>query len=83
MKYMVQSTGITNFKFQHFLENEILTIPSKPLQAAFREKTSPMFDEIQFFGLKNENLVSTRDILLPKLISGELRVPGVDEVDDD
>lgn len=80
MKYQVQSTGITNFKFQHFLENEIVTIPPKPLQAAFKEKISPMFDEIQLLGLKNENLGSTRDLLLPKLISGEV---GVSELDID
>lgn len=39
---------------------------------------SPMFKLIHQFSKKNVNLRQTRDILLPKLISGELDVSDLD-----
>ena len=38
----------------------------------------PIFDSIVALNLKNTNLRKTRDLLLPKLISGELDVSKID-----
>jgi type I restriction enzyme S subunit len=78
MQYQVQSTGITNFKFQQFLENEMIVIPSLFTQNKFKEIVEPIYTGIQLLGLKNKNLRQTRDLLLPKLISGELDVSEMD-----
>jgi hypothetical protein len=42
-----------------------------------------MFEMIHSLAVKNTNLRQTRDLLLPKLISGEVTVTGVDAVDND
>jgi type I restriction enzyme S subunit len=40
-----------------------------------------MFDEIQILGQKNQLLQQTRDLLLPRLISGKLSVEHLVETD--
>jgi len=77
-KYQVQSTGIINFKFVYFLENEMIIIPSTLIQEQFVEIINPMLETVQVLGAKNANLRRTRDLLLPRLIGGELDVAGLD-----
>jgi type I restriction enzyme S subunit len=43
-------------------------------QAEFGKKVRPIFDLIDKLELQNENLRQTRDLLLPKLVTGEIRV---------
>jgi type I restriction enzyme, S subunit len=83
-KYQVQSTGIINFKFTLFLQSELVVIPHQILQVKFREIVMPLFASIQTLGSKNAKLRQTRDLLLPKLISGEvdverLEIVGIEE----
>lgn len=77
-KYQVQSTGITNFNFAYFLDAEKLPIPPKDIIDKFTENIRPIYDLIQTFGLKNQNLRHTRELLIPKLISGEIDVSELD-----
>lgn len=44
----------------------------------FENKVSPLFEQIKILTLKNENLKQTRDILLPRLISGEINVENLE-----
>ena len=46
----------------------------------FKGITSPVFRLIQTLSLKNDNLRTTRDLLLPKLISGEISVEAAAEL---
>jgi type I restriction enzyme S subunit len=77
-KYQVQSTGITNFKFAFFLESEQLLVPPPQWQAKFNKIAIPIFESIQTLGAKNANLRQTRDLLLPRLITGEIDVENLD-----
>jgi type I restriction enzyme, S subunit len=52
--------------------------PERSIIANFHNITFPMFEEIRSLQLKNANLRRTRDLLLPKLISGEIDVEGLD-----
>ena len=45
---------------------------------AFESQSLPIFRQIKVFLLKNRNLCQTRDLLLPKLISGEIAVENLD-----
>ena len=47
--------------------------------AKFEAMVRPMFKLIQSLAMKNQNLRTTRDLLLPKLISGELDVSTLPE----
>jgi type I restriction enzyme S subunit len=77
-KYQVQSTGISNFKFEYFLNNETIFIPSEEIKKRFDQIIKPIFNTIALFGQKNMALRKSRDLLLPKLISGELDVSDLD-----
>ena len=60
-----------------FLGMSIL-IPTELLLNRFCEKVTPMIDICHALRLKNSNLRQTRDLLLPKLISGEIDVSELD-----
>jgi len=77
-QYEVQSTGIKNFKFTVFLESESLAVPPAQVQANFVGHVRPILDAVHALGKKNEILRNTRDLMLPKLISGQLDVEELD-----
>jgi type I restriction enzyme S subunit len=72
--YQVQSTGISNYKFEDFIGKHKIIFPHHKIQYEFEKIVQPMFDEIQLLGSKNQLLKGTRDLLLPRLISGKLSV---------
>lgn len=55
-----------------------LVVPKQELIAEFNKIVSPVFEQINLLDDKNNNLRNTRDLLLPKLISGEIDVEGMD-----
>lgn len=60
-----------------FKRIRILTPPVK-LVAAYEQQARPMFDEVESLTKMNRRLRATRDSLLPRLISGKLRVEALD-----
>jgi len=56
-----------------------LALPARPTAAAFEGVVGPMMDWVLRLERKNRNLRATRDLLLPKLISGELDVSALPE----
>jgi len=77
-QYQVQSTGISNYKWSDYLEKVSRCVPPIDLQERFCELSVPLFSEIATLGRKNTTLRRTRDLLLPKLISGEVDVSKLD-----
>ena len=53
-------------------------LPNREVIAAFDEIAIDIFDQAKLLRRKNENLRTTRDLLLPKLISGKLDVEDLD-----
>lgn len=56
----------------------MIPVPPKDVLNSFSDTVAPMFKQIQVLANKNRNLRRTRDLLLPKLISGELDVENLD-----
>ncbi len=56
-----------------------IKLPPMPIMAAFDGLVRPMFAQIEVLGRKSLNLRTTRHLLLPKLISGELDVSTLPE----
>lgn len=54
--------------------------PAESIQAAFDRIVFPFFEAVFENTLANQNLAALRDALLPKLISGELRVPDAERI---
>lgn len=76
--YQVQSTGISNYQFESFLTNQSIIIPSSEIRVAFDKIIKPMLDTKDNLALANFKLLRTRDMLLPRLISGKLSVENLD-----
>lgn len=60
-----------------FKKIRILT-PTEHLVTAYEKLARPMFDEVESLTKINRRLRATRDALLPRLISGKLRVDALD-----
>lgn len=71
----ISGTGTTQQQLTvpDFRKTEIL-IPSKDVMDQFTKTVTPLFDTIWSNQEQNRKLASLRDILLPKLMSGELNV---------
>jgi type I restriction enzyme, S subunit len=77
MVFQVQSTGISNYQFEDFIDSTKVKVPNVEIQKQFDDLLSPMIDETQILGAKNQVLQETRDLLLPRLISGKLSVESI------
>ncbi|MGP5210052.1 restriction endonuclease subunit S [Psychrobacter alimentarius] len=71
-EYQNQSTGIANFQTTSFLEREQLVVPSESVLLKFYETLEPMISKMS--SNQQIELAKLRDTLLPKLMSGELRI---------
>jgi type I restriction enzyme S subunit len=56
-----------------------ILISPEPLQRQFSAMTEPLLDLKEALQFKNRNLRNTRDLLLPKLIAGEIPVDTADQ----
>ena len=71
-EYQLQSTGISNFQTKRFLDEELVLWPNDSLAVAFSDLISPIVRQIT----RNESktLAEKRDALLPRLVSGQVRI---------
>jgi type I restriction enzyme S subunit len=76
-EYQNQSTGISNFQTTHFLESELVVVPSDEVLKVFAENVRPMIDRAHLTQISK--LTALRDTLLPRLISGQLRLPEAEQ----
>lgn len=73
-QFQVQSTGISNFKWTEYIQQTQRVVPPKTLLNRFRELVSPLLSQSATLGLQSTNLRRTRDLLLPRLLSGQLPI---------
>jgi type I restriction enzyme, S subunit len=76
-EYQNQSTGISNFQTTHFLEAEKVIWPGDAVCGAFSDLLMPLIRTTA----RNEDITlsATRDLLLPKLMSGEIRIKDAEK----
>lgn len=72
------TTGIKNLDISGFLETEPIFIPPVFEVQKFDRYCQVIFDQIFTNGRQSEVLAQIRDILLPKLMSGELDISEID-----
>ncbi|MCI5041624.1 MAG: restriction endonuclease subunit S [Donghicola eburneus] len=56
------------------LKSHELAVPDESVHGEFRAITTPFFEKIKANGEENQTLAEMRDLLLPKLMSGEIRL---------
>lgn len=70
--YQVQSTGLSNFQTQVFLENEIVIVPDDEILIIFYNNIKLIYDKI--YQSETKILIELKNTLLPKLLSGEISI---------
>jgi len=68
-----QGAAQTNIN-QQTLRGQIMLVPNDDLLDEYIETIEPMYAQIGNLCQQNEKLRQARDLLLPRLMSGELRV---------
>jgi len=73
IKSMVGSSGRQRVQESCF-EKFMVLVPPHPLLNVFREFAEPLFQQIKALHSQNQKLRAARDLLLPRLMSGEIQV---------
>ncbi len=73
IKTMVGSSGRQRVQESCF-EKFFVLVPPTSLLALFREAVEPIFEQIKVLHFQNQKLRAARDVLLPRLMSGEIAV---------
>lgn len=76
--YQTQSTGLRNFKFTVLLDNEMIVIPDRIVLSTFDAICERNAELRGILILQIEKLRISRDLLLPRLISGQLSVAAAE-----
>jgi type I restriction enzyme, S subunit len=71
-QFQVQSTGISNFKWTEYIAQTQRVVPPAPLRKRFCNHVAPLLSQIATLGLQASNLRRTRDLLLPRLLTGQI-----------
>ena len=84
--YTLKSMGLEKFNSgagvptlnRNHLNGIPIAVPDKILQQRFEEFVEPLHQQAEGFRVANHTLAKTRDLLLPRLISGKLSVEDLD-----
>ena len=76
MQNVSRGTTQDNLSVEKLLSFRVLTPPPYVVRA-FRENVSPMMEMLNMLLQKEENLRRTRDLLLPRLLSGQIDVEAI------
>ena len=74
LQYENGTTGIKNFAFTKFCEVHAVIEPVDGILSAFDISSGPILDLMAHFGAESRKLAALRDYLLPRLLSGRVRV---------
>nr|WP_243738687.1 restriction endonuclease subunit S [Aquabacterium commune] len=77
-KHTIQGATVNRIALKEFPSYPVL-VPSQPLRAAFHDVASGLWAKIQRNQAQAQTLAALRDSLLPRLISGQLRLPKLME----
>ena len=77
--YETGTTGIKNFGFKYYSEEIPYCLPPSAMLNEFFKIVQPMIEKSGFNMKENLLLSELRDTLLPRLISGELRIPDAEK----
>ena len=72
------TSGIKNFRIKDFTALEPVVIPSEEALLSFQSMIDKLQMKLQMNGSESQKLATLRDTLIPKLMSGELKVNEVE-----
>ena len=65
---------------RHHLVEAICAVPGKPVLETADQLIDPLYQRQIDSALESRTLAALRDLLLPRLLSGELRVPAAERM---
>jgi type I restriction enzyme S subunit len=68
------ASNIVNYGFEEFIGEQKISIPKESLLIVFTKKANSIFTLISTLGEQNARLREARDILLPRLMNGQIEV---------
>lgn len=71
------SCNLSNYHYARhfkFLKEQVIKLPSEKVMLEYKEETDRIFSLIQILRLQNTKLREARDILLPRLMNGQIEV---------
>lgn len=71
------TTGIKNLDISGFIETEEIVLPPFDIVKRFDTACQAIANKVYANGLENERLANLRDVLLPRLMSGEIDVASI------
>ena len=71
------TSGIKNFRLSEFILKEPVILPPESIASDFQGLIDRIHYQIQVRGIESCHLAELRDTLLPRLMSGELKVSDV------
>ena len=74
------TSGIKNFRIKDFTSIEPVIIPDEDSLGYFQSFIDNLQIKLQMNGSESQKLATIRDTLLPKLMSGELKVNEIEDV---
>ena len=79
-QYETGTTGIKNFGYKYFAGGRFFPKPPSTLLDLFHCQVKSLHSSCHRRGKESDLLSKTRDALLPKLISGEIRIPDAEKM---
>jgi len=73
IKSMIGASGRQRVQESCF-EKFLILVPSRSLLKLFGESAEPVFEQIKILHAQNQKLRAARDLLLPRLMNGEIAV---------
>ena len=73
IKSMIGASGRQRVQESCF-EKFLILVPSRLLLKLFSESAEPVFDQIKILHAQNQKLRAARDLLLPRLMNGEIAI---------
>ncbi len=71
------SCNLSNYHYARhfkFLKEQVIKFPSEKVMLEYKEETDRIFSLIQILRLQNNKLREAREILLPRLMNGQIEV---------
>ena len=80
LQYETGTTGIKNLAFAVFAKKHDVLVPTEDVLWGFRDVHEPLIEHHGLNGCSSDTLAEIRDALLPKLLSGEIRVGAAEKI---
>ncbi len=77
IKEFANGANVLHLKPDLIVEQKII-VPQRELQETFALKVGPLYEQVDILSEANKRLITLRDSLLPRLISGKLSVENLD-----